>query len=367
MELLILVLLSVHLLAMNVASAGPLLCIWLSWRCDGPENVAYRLGRSLVWMCVVAFVLGMVTGAALLFLPPSENLWAALRRFPARAYWYAAAELFFSLVCLLLYAGTWRLLRHHRWLHALLALMSATNLMYHFPPMMAVIGHLAVNPVWTAVPIIDRSDFLKLIARDNVLALSAHFVLASLSVAAVLLLLMLARCVEATEDESERTRLSRTAASIALGATILQLPVGLWLVLTMPPMSRDALLGESPVTATMFFLGLLAVFLLLGQLLEIALGGVRVAALHKAAWLLLFVVLLMTAVMRYSRSHRRFPHEQAEHRTDRATTISLAYGLPIGFGQASSDSSSESSAPSGSFCSSSSGPPGSLLARINSP
>jgi hypothetical protein len=344
-ELLIVILLTVHLLTVNLASAGPIVCIWLCGRGSVDAGLANQLGRSLAWLSVAAMVVGMLTGGLLLLVPSSEPMWEALRRFPAQAYWSAGLELLFSLTCLLAYAGSWRLFGQHRWLHAALAVLSATNLIYHFPPLMAVLGKLAANPTWTTSLIIDRPELLELMARDNVISLSAHFALASIAVAGLMALWLLAGRGERNLENAEARRVARVTAGIALVSTILQLPVGMWILATMSPVSRGALMGNRPLASLLFFAGVLLAVLLIGRLLAIVSGEVRLAEIRRAGWLLLLVTLLMTATMRLSRAHGYGERSQL------AFTASCLSSSPC----------------SGSFCTVSNGPPGSLLALINSP
>ena len=302
LEALSVVLLTLHLLAMNLASAGPLVCLCLRGPRGASAEIADQLGRWLAWLSVGALVLGMLLGGALLYVPPNAALWEALGRFPTRAYWHAGLELAFSLACLLAYAGTWRLLDRRRWLHAALALMAASNLLYHFPPLMAVLGKLAVNPSWTITPVIDRPALLKLLARDDVSSLSIHFALSSLAVAGVTALVLLARRGESVWEDAAVRRTARVTAGIALVATILQLPVGLWVLSTMSRVSRGALMGASPLASLQFLASLVLTLLLAGRLLAVALGEARRVEVRRAGWLILCIVLLMTASMRSSRA-----------------------------------------------------------------
>lgn len=102
LELLIIVILAGHLLAMNLASAGPLVSVWLRWHGNEWNN---SLGRRLAWWSVSALVIGMVTGGLLIVTTPGTGLWNSLGRLPASAYWFAAAVLMFSFVCLVAIAG----------------------------------------------------------------------------------------------------------------------------------------------------------------------------------------------------------------------------------------------------------------------
>ncbi len=350
-ELLILVLLTAHLLTVNLASAGPLVCLWLRGWGDVDMDLANQLGRSLAWLSVAAMVVGMLLGGAILLVPSSEPLWDAFRRFPVSAYWNAGLEMLFSLVCLLVYAGGWRLFGRRAWLHALFALLSASNLMYHFPPLMTVIGKMAASPAWTAEPIIDRATLLQLMARENAISLSVHFALASLAVAGVMVLGLLTRRGEQALGSADSRRVARVTAGIAFVSTLLQLPVGMWVLATMSQASRGALMGTRPLASLLFLAGVVLAMMLMSRLLAVMSGEVRLTEIRRAVWLLLLTTLLMTAAMRSSRSHGFGERSQA---------ASADFTSP-------SSSCSCSPSFSGSFCTSFSGPPGSLLALIKSP
>lgn len=304
-DLLIIVVLTVHLLAMNLASAGPLLCIWLA-RCPNPNPITDAsdplregVGQTLAWLSVWAMMLGMLTGG-LLYVSPSAGWTAALSRLPSRALWYAAAELAFSLICLLIYAGRWRALRRHRWWHALLAVASSSNLLYHFPPLMSVLGKLAANPIWASAETLDRTRLLPLMMRGEVLALSTHFVLASVAVAAIAMLGLLSKFNEDRWREFALP-LSRRAAWIALLSSVLQVPAGIWLLASLPHSARRAMMGSNAMVSLAFIGALLLTFMLLQRLLTIAVGSVRPSDLRPVSWLLVILVLLMAATLHGSR------------------------------------------------------------------
>lgn len=345
------ILLSVHLLAMNVASAGPLVCVCLRGRRSAPTETANQVGRQLAWLSVAALVVGMLLGGAIVYVPSNAALWEALRRFPARTYWHASSELAFSLACMTVYAGAWRRLERRRWLHVVLALVATTDLLYHFPPLMAVIGKLASNPSWTITQVIDRPVLRGLIIRGDVASLWIHFVLASLAVAGVTALVLVSRRGESVWADQSAQRAARVAAGIALGATILQLPVGVWVLSAMSQVARGALMGESPWASLLFLAALLLVLLLAGRLLAIAWGDAPRVDARRAGWLLVGVVVLMTASMRASRSG---PSAIADPTGD---TKVVFHGV--------ADASSSSF--SGSFIASSSGPPGNLFSLMRSP
>jgi hypothetical protein len=354
-ESIIIVLLTAHLLLVNLASGGPVVCIWL--RRNRNQDSADRLGLSLAWWSVVALGVGMIAGGVILLFPASEPLWEALRRFPQRAYWIAGLELLFSLVCLLIYAAGWRWFGRHGWLHALVALLSATNLVYHFPPLMTVLGKMAANPAWTNESVIDRKVLLQLIARENAVSLSFHFALASLAVAGVTVLWLLARQGEQALEDAAAKRVARVSAAVAFGSTVLQFPVGLWVLTTISQTSRGALMGTKPLASLLFLAGVVLAMLLMARLLASVAGEVRQSEIHRTLGLLLLTTLLMTATLRLSRAQGIEQHSQSE-----SLTYVAASSTCLGLG-----SSDGLSSALGSFFRSSSDPPGNLLALINSP
>ena len=311
-------LLAVHLLAMNVASAGPLAGAWLLHRgLKAGENerrpLLHASRRTFAWS-LVALVVGSLVGGAML-IAPSEGMQAALRRFPPDAYWFAGSEILFSAICM---AACWRLQRWPKttWL---LTLASVSNLLYHFPPLMAVLGELAADPRWTDKEVLDRETLLGLWARPEILSLWLHFILASIAVGFVA---ALAASVPCTNDESgaqtaatapsPADRIARPLAGAALAATLLQVPVGLWLLFSSDEAAQQSMLGGSWL-ATMGLAG--GVWVSLGvmqSLATIAWGGSDRRQLRRTSFLLGLTVLLMSATLRGSRQVGIEPVVQAE-------------------------------------------------------
>src|SRR6478736_699498 len=86
LELAIIPLLALHLLCVNVASAGPLVCIFLEWR-EGRNDplagqVATYLGRISFWTLLLGGVLGLAIGA-LLWTDQYETLWTKTMAYKA--------------------------------------------------------------------------------------------------------------------------------------------------------------------------------------------------------------------------------------------------------------------------------------------
>jgi len=316
--------LSIHLLLMNLASAGPLFSVWLGRRGVDNDSVWDDLGRRLAWLSFWAFVLGIFAGGGQLFLAPSAGLWDALARFPIRALWIAGAELAFSLVCLLLYAGSWSTLGKHRLGHASLALLSSSNLLYHFPPLMSVLGKLVNDPTWAKSQTLDRSALLPLMMRGEIVALSTHFVLASLAVAAIVVLWLASQSDKDQRWQHSVLPLARRAAGVALIVSVMQLPVGIWLFISVPQTARAAMMGNSVVASLAFIGALLLTFLLLQRLLTIAIGTIRPSELRQVCWLLVTLVLLMTTTLHKIRQVREQPGQANQDQPNEASQTTPA-------------------------------------------
>jgi hypothetical protein len=302
--------LALHLLAANVAAAGPLIAAWMAGR--GPEGVV--ASRRLVAWALAALVVSGILGAGML-LAPSDDLRMAVARFPASAWWYAGGELVFSSLCL---AGLWLVLRSERrrpLLTWMLAIVSASNLLYHFPPLMAVIGRVATDAAWADEPIMTRRILVRLSLRPEIMSLWIHFVVASLAVAAVAAIALVrwprsgAVSDEALADV-ECARLTRRLAGIALAASAVQLPVGGWLLAASDTRMRDALVGGDLTATGCFVAGVLATISLLQSLAALAMGDTTSSMRRRTLWLTLAVVVLMAATLSVGRaagfaSHRR--------------------------------------------------------------
>jgi len=291
--------LAAHLLAMNVASAGPLVAAWLLWQDRGSGQVGAPWSVRLCRLSLAMLVVGSALGAGLLLLP-NPAVRGVLARFPADAYWFAGLELVFSAACMLALIVGRDWFAKRRWLAAAVALASATNLLYHFPPLMAVIGELAADPRWASAEVLDRPALLQLWRRPEILSLWIHFVLASLAVAPIAALWQRARRDKELDDPNAEPIVRRLGAW-ALGATLLQLPVGLWLLAAADDSVRESMMGRDAAASLFFAGGLVAAMGLVQALVGIALGeGPR--GVQRAGWLLVLVTVLMSATLRTSRT-----------------------------------------------------------------
>jgi hypothetical protein len=298
-EAVVIPLLAIHLVAVNVGSAGPLAAAWLLQRSSEADAPRRRLAQRVARGTFLSLLIGLALGGALLLLP-LPGMQAALQRLPERTYIFAAAELLFSVACGigLIYAA--RSERPRPALAWLLALLSSSNLLYHFPPLMIVMGELAVDPRWSGHELIDHAAMLRLWMRPEVASLWAHFVLASLAAGPIAALWL--QRDEAGNGNVGMAPTSRRLASWALAATVLQLPVGVWVAVAAEASTREALMGGSVAASASFIVGVFAALGLMQALAHVAMGETQASARRKCAWMFALVALLMTATLRTSRT-----------------------------------------------------------------
>ncbi|HEV3415668.1 MAG TPA: hypothetical protein VG056_02600, partial [Pirellulales bacterium] len=93
----------------------------------------------------------------------------------------------------------------------------------------------------------------------------------------------------------------RGAARLALVATLLQIPVGLWVLFALPTAVQSQLLGEDWIATLLFGLSVIVALGLMHQLAMASLGAVSRQAVGRTALLLAAVVFLMVATLHRAR------------------------------------------------------------------
>ena len=298
-------LLAVHLAAMNVASAAPLAGAWLrrlaSREAPGESGWLERGARRVFAWSLAALTIGALVGGAML-ISPSAGMRAALARFPENAYWYAGAEILFSAACI---AGCWKLARWPKttWL---LALATSTNLLYHFPPLMAVLGELAADSDWADAELITRAVLRQLWMRPEVLSLWIHVTLASIALGfTAAIVAVSSHTAQPTGDVNQfeplTNRLTRQFAGTALAATLLQIPVGIWLLLVSDDAAQQSMMGDDWLATVGLAGGVWVALGVIQSLAALAWGGYDRRQLHRCCVLLALTVLLMSMTLRVSR------------------------------------------------------------------
>lgn len=317
---------AVHLMCVNFAAAAPLLAAGLEWRSvhTGDARLTWA-ARRLAQGALLALGGGAVLGAAmagLLYWQLGAEYAASLGRLPMLRYGFAVAELGFyavsvgAFVALLPNAEVRAPLR--RWAARLLALAASTNMLYHFPPLFAVLVGLRDEP---AGPVLSNAELKALRLDPLVLALLVHHVLAAFAVSgAGLMLLATKRPVRGAEGFPGPDPLSRIGAWTALVATLLQWIVGMVVLAQLSPAGRGALLGGDLLATALFGLALFTTLGLLHLLAAAAFGPPEPRAAWRAAAMLALVILLMVGTLQRTRA--------AERRSTRRKAVASLAALP---------------------------------------
>ncbi len=185
-DILLIAIFACHLLAVDLAAAGPLMAIWLEWRATRHgDALASEIGRRVaIWSLATAVIgvgLGLLTIVALPKLEP-EAYRQAFGRVTPYLWWSVVGELAFYLVCIAAYIFFWQRWRGHRFWHRALAVLAATNLLYHFPTLFTIISALSMRPQLSDLPL-DGPLFRKMLLDVEVISRVAHHWLAAVAVA----------------------------------------------------------------------------------------------------------------------------------------------------------------------------------------
>ena len=305
-EVLETLLLASHLLCVNVAAGGPIVAAWLDWRAYRGDAAAAWSARQLGGWSVGGLVAGGLLGVLLGWLKwdaAYRALW--LGPLSYKAYW-AGIELVFSLLIML---GWWWWLpraaggsRAAMITRGMLALLAATNLLYHFPVLFTVAARL-VDAGQTAGEPIRGPGFREQMLVAETPALTIHVVLASIAVAGTMLIgFAMRRRRQGREDEA--ARLATWGGRWALLASLGQLPIGIWTLFVLPATAQASIMGYSTVGTLLLVSSLVAVFWLLRELVNVALGETTRPVLVRAMAAMLVTVVLMTGVLQATRTAR---------------------------------------------------------------
>jgi hypothetical protein len=297
-------LLTAHLLCVNVAAGGPLVAAWLDWRASRGDSAAAKAAVYLARASLAGLLVGAVLGVLIGWMKWDAEyraLWIGPLGY--KLYW-AGIEFLFST---LLMIGWWL------WLpgraggsframatRGLVAVLASTNLLYHFPVLFSVADRLATTGQ-TAGERITGAEFRRLMVQGETPALAVHVVLASVAMAGIMLLGLSLRWLRRGETATA-TRIAALGGRIALLPTILQVPVGLWTLAALPAASQSSIMGESAAGTLLLAVSLLAAFWLVSDLVKIAMSEVSRLLLIRAMAAMLVTVLLMTAMQRQTRA-----------------------------------------------------------------
>jgi hypothetical protein len=320
-----------HLLAVNLAMAGPLWMVWLDWRSRRSfDEVAREAERTLARWSLVAFVLGVILGLALLGLVIAigdRAYLAAARMIPPDRLWFGGGELLFYVALISLYLWLLGAAQPKRWLTRLLAVAAASNLLMHFPPLFAMLAALAHRPEhWGGT--LERSLYHALLIDPEVLSRVLHIWLAALATGAVAVMLLVSPRPTAIGDTIDPTmripgdgRVT-AAARWALAAMLAEFRVGLWTLAATPTATWGVAWTDDLAALLLLGAAIVGAFVLLQQLVGLAIAGGDLIAIRKLAITLAISTALMCAVAHYWRRLGEPPiANPADSGTDRASII----------------------------------------------
>jgi hypothetical protein len=305
--------LAVHLLAVNVAAAGPLVCIWLHRRAARGDALADACGRRLAWWSFWGLVVGLGLGLSSLaidWLGADDRYFRSFVAFPRRKLHFAAAEILCSLVWSGLYAALWQKGQKHPNWHALLGVLTATNLLYHFPPLLSAIAVSSTRP--ELLEMLQTQSTAKWMQHPEIASRTVHVWLASFAVTGVVLLAMAAKSLKDEALAPAARKLMAAAARLALLPTLLQILVGLWTLLTLPAGAQSSLMGADRMGTALLGISVLAALGLMHVLSAGAMGEIDGRLSRKAMVLMAIIVLLMSATLRRVRHLEAGYHAPAQ-------------------------------------------------------
>lgn len=254
--LLLALLAALHLAFVGLAAVGPLVIAGLRmvarFRADNDvDGWLYRVGKWSTAAVLIGAGVGLTAGT--IRAGVSDAYVDMLQRFGMRAYSMLVAEWVFTIVCYGTWLWLWDRCRQAPRRHALLAIVGATNLLYHFPPMMIAQNMLTIHPELIAESQITRSALLPLLWTPYVAAKTLHVWGAGTVVASVCLLLVTGSSIRS--DMAHRfVRWSSTVGLIGIAAQWLS---GIAVLLLLAGDQAQRVTGASIAATGVFLIGVL--------------------------------------------------------------------------------------------------------------
>ena len=295
LQFLIAVLLAVHLVCMNVSSAGPLLCLWLERHRKKDPDLGLRVGQDLLRASLVFFFVGALLGlvmAGVLWLSGNTEFFDVLKIFGSRVFW-GVWELVFFVACVFWQLKLWKKTSRASVIgRCFLGVLASTNLMYHFPPLFTAMAEYAGTD-FDSTYRLTSADYRGLIFNTRTMSISMHFWLASIAVTGAWLMFKYRKL--------ESKWPVQMGARFALLATAFQMAVGLWVVISLPNVRQDLVMGGNMIATSTLAVSLgLSVFLL-NKLTAVALGQPEPKDTVKATHTMMLIVGLMSFTLWFSK------------------------------------------------------------------
>jgi hypothetical protein len=301
-DLLLVLVLSIHLLAANVAAAAPLVCLALDVRDTRGDLLAGDVGRWLLRMSLIGLAVALALGGgalAIVWLSDWEQFSQAASWVPASRYWWAVPELALYIVCVIAYLKLWKSAGAHSrkaiWFRRLLGLVAATNLAYHFPLLFIAIG------VYSTRALTESVNFRAALVDPEIASQFIHHLLASVAVVGVVMMGCALRMERAGRAADDVRRVAIWGGRVALVPTLLQWLAGLYVLFELPERSRAELLGGDMLSSCLFVAALVGVIALMHRLAGVAFGETERRNLIGSMALMAIVVVTMVGARHRAR------------------------------------------------------------------
>lgn len=302
-DVLLVLVLSIHLMAANVAAAAPLVCLALDVReSRRGDALAGDVGRWLLRMSLVGLGVALLLGGgalAVVWLSAWDSFSRAAGWVPASRYYWAVPEMALYVVCLLAYLRLWKPdVRHGAgaiWFRRLLGLLAATNLAYHFPLLFIAIG------VYSTRAMTEMVNFRAALVDPEIFSQFVHHLLASVAVVGVAMMGCALRMERAGRSADDVRRVAIWGGRVALVPTLLQWLAGVYVLLELPARSRSGLMGGDVLGTCLFGAALLGVIVLMHRLAGVAFGDTERRNLIASMALMTIVVITMVGARHRAR------------------------------------------------------------------
>jgi len=187
----------------------------------------------------------------------------------------------------------WNRWRQKPWRHGFLALLGATNLLYHFPLLMISQNLLVDQPSLVAETTVTRSLLVHLFHTPLVLAKASHIWAMSFVVASCGLLL-----AESLSRPSPPAQPHRAAGIAGVVGLVVQFVTGVAVLACLPAARTQWITGGSPLATALLLTGVLLGIHLLLSFAKLALRPTDPAKVGVVATEVVSVMLLMSLAAR---------------------------------------------------------------------
>ncbi len=323
--LFLVVVFAAHLMCVNVASAGPLVAAGLDWLEGRGSRLAGEAGRYLAAWGAALLLPGGMLGIVVGWHFWDDRYQQVLGRLSSKLH-FGAWEIVFSLVLMVAQVWWWRARPGakgwERRGRIFIAVLASTNLLYHFPMLFAVIETTATSGA-TGGDAITGREFRAIIADQAILSRALHFVLAAVAMCGIMLLGYALRLARRKADPSDVQQVAAWGGQVALVPSLLQVPVGMWLTVSLTRTLQSAVTGADLLATCLLISSVVLAIWMLQTLAAIAIGDAERSKLVRAMALMVVIITLMSGTLQRLRALGEAKHAEPAPQSRTTTDLSL--------------------------------------------